>query len=276
MPPRADTRKPQILAPQASDWETNLEEIEVVKGRRTGLILLFLFALLAVAVIALGLAALSVLRGGDDTVAGEEEAASTTTTTAVETTLDPNRLDVVITEEPFICDGATRQFGELSGAAPNEEVAFSSPQSSGLSSGTADASGRLPIRWQCAPEQAGTTWELTATGVTSGKSVTFLVAGATASSSAAGSTELTVELVENPFRCDGESRVFGGLAGAEPGEEIAFSSPQATGLSPGTADDNGELDIRWQCVPDRVGTTWELTATGVTSGRSVTFTFTGS
>ncbi len=154
-------------------------------------------------------------------------------------------------------------------------MAFSSPQSPNLSPGTADANGVLPIRWVCDPEQAGTTWELTAAGVTSGKSVTFIFAGATTPTSAAP-TELTANLVENPFACNGEARIFGGLTGAEPGEEVTFTSPQATDIASGTADDEGALPIRWVCGPDKVGTTWEVTATGAGSGRSVTFSFTGS
>ncbi len=55
-PPATGAPKPQILAPQANEWETNMQEVEVVKSRRTGLVLLFLLAVLAVAVIALGLA----------------------------------------------------------------------------------------------------------------------------------------------------------------------------------------------------------------------------
>jgi hypothetical protein len=157
-----------------------------------------------------------------------------------------------------------------------------------LSSGTADGDGVLPIRWNCDPEQAGTVWELTAAGVTSGKSVTFIFAGALAADEATGTTtattgpstaaptELTVQLTENPFRCDGVTRVFGTLSGATPNEEILFSSPQSSGLSSGTAGEDGTLPIRWQCDADQAATVWELTATGATSGRSVTFSLTGS
>lgn len=283
--------KPHILAPQANEWATNQQEIEVVKSRRTGAVLLFLFALLGVAIIALGLAALSVFRGGDDLVAdpGTEAGADDTaggtdgtvdlsTTVPLAETPDPNALDVVLTEQPFVCDGGTRPFAQISGAAADEQVTFTSPQSPNILPGTADAAGELPIRWQCDPDQAGITWELTATGVTSGKSVTFIFAGAVdAGGTVVDSepTELMVVLTEDPFSCDGVSRVFGSLSGAEPGEQVGFSSPQASGILNGTAGDDGNLDIRWQCDADRVGTTWELTATGLTSGRTVTFSFSG-
>ena len=87
--------RPQILAPQANQWATDMEEVEVVKGRLTGLLLLFLLALLLVAVIALGLAAVSVLRGGDDVATDDGEnttdptsvaETSSTTETSVSTT----------------------------------------------------------------------------------------------------------------------------------------------------------------------------------------------
>jgi hypothetical protein len=296
---RRSKPKPQILAPQAAEWETNQQEIEVVKGSRAPMVLLFLLALLVVAALALFLALRSVLNDGDDpaeidaaTAAGGQASTeasadgdggsladqSTGTTTPVPTTvLDPTQFQITLLEEPFICDGGTRVFAQLAGAAANEEVSFTSPQSANIKSGTADAGGGLPIRWQCEPEQAGTTWELTATGVTSGKSATFIFAGANApATTTTAPPPLVIDLIENPFRCDGESRTFGGLTGASPGEQIAFSSPQATGILNGTADGDGATPIRWQCDPDQVGTVWELTATGVESGRSVTFSFTGS
>lgn len=300
-PPRdSGVPKPQILAPQANEWETNQQEVEVVKSRRTGLILLFILALLVVALIALGLAALSVFNGGDPLPEASTEAGTATegdetdavteqtieTTIPVETTIDPNLLDVTLIEQPFICDNGTREFASLAGATPSEEVAFSSPQTANLKSGMAGPDGTLPIRWSCAPDQAGTTWELTATGAISGKTVTFIFSGALAAEGTTPSTEagaapapageLTIDLIENPFVCNGETRIFGGLTGADPGEEIAFTSPQASGIKNGVADEAGDLDIRWSCDPDQAGTTWELTATGVTSGRATTVSFTGS
>lgn len=283
----------QILAPQANEWETNLQEVEVVKSSRFGLALLFLVGLLVVAVVALGLAARSVLSGGDDvattevddgtavtdestTDGGDTETEVTPTTAAAP---DPNGLLISLTEDPFICDGGVRPFANLSGAAPGEAVAFTSPQSSGILPGTAAADGSLTIRWQCDPEQIGTTWDITATGETSGKTVTFSFTGADSAGATAtipGPTELTVSLIESPFKCDGETRIFGGLTGAASDEEIAFTSPQASGLRNGQADADGALPIRWQCDAAQAGMTWELTATGVTSGRAVTFTFTGS
>jgi cytoskeletal protein RodZ len=299
-PNRPGTPKPQILAPQANEWADGFQEVEVVKSRRTGLVLLFLLALLVVILIALGLALLSVVRSGDDvpeatgtadsSIATEQDGTSdgdggdgtdgaATSLPVTETTVDPNALQLDVTEDPFICNGEARAFAQLSGAEPSEEITFVSPQSPDLRSAAADANGQLPIRWSCDPEQAGTTWELTAAGVTSGKSVTFIFAGAIAAEPTtvpgAPPAALNVVLNENPFACNSEVRVFGRLSGADPGEEIAFTSPQASDIGNGTADENGERPIRWSCGPERVGTSWDLTATGVTSGRTVTFSFSG-
>lgn len=294
--------RPVILANQADGWENNLQEMEVVRSNRTGLVLIFLLALLVVALVALGLAARSVFGGGgDDTTDAGEVADTTSTTLSTETTaplstttttapFDPaTQLRVTLAEDPFVCDSGTREFALIAGADPDEQVAFTSPQADGLRNGTADANGELPIRWQCEPTQAGTTWELTATGVTSGRTATFIFAGVSSaaddgsatpstgsSTTAVAPTELTFELIENPFVCNSETRVFAGISGAEPNESVAFSSPQSPGLRSGQADADGNLPIRWLCDPEQVGTMWELTATGETSGRTVTFTFTGA
>jgi hypothetical protein len=137
-------------------------------------------------------------------------------------------------------------------------------------------------------------WELTATGATSGRAVTLRFVGieAAAAEAPAGdgadgsadgtegdpsisSAAMIVSITENPFACNGEVRAFATLAGADPGEQVDFTSPQSSGLRSGTADADGNLPVRWSCDPDQVGTEWELTATGATSGRSVTFSFTG-
>lgn len=64
---------------------------------------------------------------------------------------------------------------------------------------------------------------------------------------------LTLSVSENPFRCDGESRSFGRLTGAAPGERIDFSSPRASGLLSGNADSSGALTLKWQCNPGEGG-----------------------
>ncbi len=101
----------------------------------------------------------------------------TTTTTAPTTTTVLGEFSVVLTENPFTCNGEVRVFGTLSGATPNGQISFTSPQASDIRSGTADETGSRPIRWSCTPDQAGMVWELTATDDSSGRSITFRLSG---------------------------------------------------------------------------------------------------
>ena len=89
------------------------------------------------------------------------------------------------------------------------------------------------------------------------------------------SATLSVSLTENPFVCDNGVRQFGTVSGAAAGERIDFASP-GLGLLPGTADGNGNLNIRWQCGPSEAGMSWTVSATGSSSGRTGSFTVTGA
>ncbi len=257
----------------------------------------FLIAAVAVAIIGAGYAGYTVLNNS-----GEDLEAATTTTTVdpalttttsstlpptTATTLPPG-LQVALLSNGFVCDGTVQNLGSLTGADPNEEIQFTSPQSSNIRPGQADELGNLSFRWVCDPGQVGTSWVITVTGATSGKNATFSFLGvATAEEAAAVTPEqagvvdtaeldpLQVTVTENPFNCDGEPRDFATLTGALPSAQIDFESAQATGLRPGTADADGNLTIRWQCLPDQAGTVWELTATEASTERSVSFTFIG-
>jgi hypothetical protein len=89
------------------------------------------------------------------------------------------RLTVTLTENPFRCDGQVRRLGYLSGAAPGERVAFSSPQLGTLRTGTAGGDGRVSLTWVCQPSNAGATWQVLGRGA-SGATVSFTVTGAPA------------------------------------------------------------------------------------------------
>ena len=257
----------------------------------------FIGAAILVALAAGAYAVYSVLQEADDsgdTAAGVVE--DTTTTTQLTTTTESTTTTVAagmqmqLVSDQFICNGAVTEFGLITGATPNEEIAFTSPQSPNLRAGEADENGRLPIRWSCTADQVGTVWELTATGAESTLSATTsftgvpegteLVEQATTTTEATTTTlgdpgEFTVVLTENPFTCDGGARVFGTLSGATPNGQISFSSPQASGISPGTADETGSRSMRWSCTPDQAETVWELTATDDATGRAVTFKLSG-
>jgi hypothetical protein len=89
----------------------------------------------------------------------------------------PEQLTVMLTEDPFRCDGGTREVGYVSGAAPGERVQFSSPQLGPLSTGTAGSDGRVPLNWVCQPSDAGTSWQIVGRGA-SGVTVSFTVTAA--------------------------------------------------------------------------------------------------
>lgn len=193
-------------------------------------------------------------------------------------------LVATLIEDPFVCDGGARPVATLSGFQALEVINFSSPEVSGsLRPGEADDNGDLQARWQCDADQAGTIWQVTATGRTSGRSVTLTITGGDSTDAVPdGSTEPpaavepTIELTENPFTCDGTTRGFGTIANLAPNEIVEFASPQSPNLKPGTADEEGRLAVRWSCGIDDSTTTWEITATGTTSQRSITFSLAGA
>lgn len=92
---------------------------------------------------------------------------------------------------------------------------------------------------------------------------------------APGTQSLSIQFHENPYRCDGGTRVFATVSGLQPGEPVTFSSPQVPGLTPGTGDGNGNQKLIWYCSPEEAGLAWTITATGSWSGRSVTFDVVG-
>ena len=179
---------------------------------------------------------------------------------------------VQVDEDPFVCDGGSRVFGSLSGFLADEVVNFSSPQASALKSGQANDAGDLPIRWSCEAADAETVWELTASGAQSGRTVSFTLTGA----AAPAAPDPTVAFIENPFRCDSATRPYASISGFAPREFVDFTSPQSENLRQGQADEEGALQIRWTCEASDIDRVWDVTATGATSQRSVSFQVTGA
>ncbi len=176
-----------------------------------------------------------------------------------------------IDEDPFLCDGGSRAFATLSGFLPGEAVEFSSPQATEMTTGRAGNDGSLPLQWTCGRDDADKVWELTATGVRSGRTITLTFTGA--APPPAPDPLVTVE--EDPFPCDGETRFVATITGFTPREFIDFTSAQADGLRQGQANETGTVRVRWTCGEADIGRQWEITATGATSGRSVSFGITG-
>ncbi len=90
--------------------------------------------------------------------------------------LDP---EVIYVENPFGCDGGTRQFATITNLVPREFVDFTSPQSEALRQGQADQNGALAVNWQCGAADIDMIWDITATGATSGRTASLQLVGGT-------------------------------------------------------------------------------------------------
>ncbi len=174
---------------------------------------------------------------------------------------------VQVNEDPFLCDDGSRVFATLSGFLPNETVNFVSPQASGLRDGHAGHSGDLPLRWTCGAADAGTVWELTATGSPSNRTVSFTMTG----SASPPAPDPVVTITENPFRCDDATRFFATISGFVSREFIDFTSPQVEHLRQGQAGEAGALQVRWTCGDVDIDRVWDITATGASSQLSASF-----
>ena len=83
---------------------------------------------------------------------------------------------------------------------------------------------------------------------------------------------ITFNWTENPFKCDGGTRIFGYFVGFSAGETVKYTSVAAaiTNVT-GTASASG-WDVQWYCTSV---SSWDLTATGQSSGRTHTITING-
>ncbi len=185
---------------------------------------------------------------------------------------DPGDIVVEIVEDPFVCDRGRRPVARLTNLTPNATLEFVvSPSDERLRPGEAGSDGSSKVFWQCDRRDEGTTWELTVTEATPARRSASFVFGSTTLES-----PVTIEIVEDPFVCDGAARRFAVVRNFVPREAIDFESPQSEAIRQGRADGNGSLAVRWSCTADQAGTVWEVTATGATSGASLSFTITGS
>jgi len=88
---------------------------------------------------------------------------------------DAQGLQVVIIEDPFVCDAIVRPLGTVSGFNPGEAVEFSAPELNGVfSRRSADAAGQVAMRWNCDRPR---TWNVTIRGTTSGRTASFVLTG---------------------------------------------------------------------------------------------------
>lgn len=185
-------------------------------------------------------------------------------------------INVELLEDPVICNRERWRVAVLSNLVPGVLVDFvASPSDSPLGARRADGNGSLDVYWQCHRSQADTVWTLEATEhvVTPAAAEQRTAKMVLTGSALPDPTMITV--VEEPFVCDGTSHDFAVLSNFVPGEYVDFTSPQSDAIRPGQADEVGELPVHWQCDPDEAGKRWEVTASGQTSGYSLTFTVTG-
>ena len=185
---------------------------------------------------------------------------------------EPGGIVVELLENPFVCDRGRRVVARLTNLTPNVALEFVvSPADEPLRPGRSDAAGTSRVFWQCDRRDDGTTWQLTTTeDAPTRRSVTFTFGATTLESPVA------IEVLEEPFVCDGATREFAVLRNFVSRETIDFESPQSDAIRSGIADGDGSLPVRWSCDADRIGTVWEVTATGATSGASLSFTITGA
>lgn len=101
--------------------------------------------------------------------------------------------------------------------------------------------------------------------------VAATLGGASPATAQAG---LFVNLTENPFVCDGGTRIIGTVSGLLAGEQVEFSAPELSGVfSQRTATAAGEVSMRWSCNAVK---TWSVTVRGLGSGAQASFTITGA
>ncbi len=185
---------------------------------------------------------------------------------------EPGDIVVDLVEDPFVCDRGRRPLARLSNLTPNAAVAFeATPPVAGLRTGQAEPDGTLPVFWQCDRRDAELAIELAVTEVTPDRRGTVVNFTTVATESS-----VAVEIIEEPFVCDDTTRQFAVIRGLISGEYVDFESAQSEAIRQGRVGQDGLLPLRWHCTADEAGTVWEVTATGRTSGESVSFTVTGA
>ncbi len=176
----------------------------------------------------------------------------------------------------LICDGTRQVVGVLSGANPYEPIDFDAPGSPMVLVGEAKADGTLAIYWTCPPSQGNRQWPVTARGMDSQRSVAFTVDGRLPPPPNEGG--IAVEVVENPFSCDGEERVLVELTNLTPNVEVNFEiTPESEPFVGSQADADGNLTLYWRCGDEQVRTAWQVEVVESTpEPRRATFLFAGT
>lgn len=185
---------------------------------------------------------------------------------------DERALDATLYRDTVVCDGTSQEAGVIDGLSPGERVRFAADQDGAAADPKARDDGTLPFGWRCRPGDVGRTWQVTVTAVDSDRTTTFQLGG----DPPADDLPLEVESAVTEIACDGRVLPLATIVNLFPFEEVAFtSSPSASDLRGGSADGAGRLDLRWQCDPADVGTTWNLTAEAAETGKTIAVRFVG-
>ncbi len=83
-------------------------------------------------------------------------------------TMTPNSISVV-------CSGSYVSIGRISGAGSNEVISFQVSSAAQFLPARSNTSGNYTVIWKCDPGEAGTQWNIVATGAMSGRSTSFTV-----------------------------------------------------------------------------------------------------
>ncbi len=194
------------------------------------------------------------------------------TRTTVASAIGSGTLRADVFNNGVFCDGTERKAAVIFEAEPGETIAFSSPMPVEVADGVADEQGTYQLLWSCEPNEASLSWDLTATGTVSNRSVTLRLIG---SYRDPGGRTLVFTPARRPLVCDGTSQVVGRLENAEPDEPVDFAAAGVESLRQGQADGTGTLTVNWRCDPEESATTWTVQAAGQRSGRVATFEITG-
>jgi eukaryotic-like serine/threonine-protein kinase len=87
-------------------------------------------------------------------------------------------LTAALTENPFGCDGVTREIGRISGAKAGETIDVATAPSLAVGPVIAGADGTALVRFQCQPTDSSQKWIFTVRGQSSKRSAQFAVSGA--------------------------------------------------------------------------------------------------
>ncbi|MEM9565307.1 MAG: hypothetical protein AAGA93_21980 [Actinomycetota bacterium] len=180
------------------------------------------------------------------------------------------------TGDDVVCDGVERPVGTIEQAEAGEPVELTSPMPVELGDLTSDDDGTATLVWSCEQAEAELRWDLVATGVDSGRTVRFSLAGAPVPVEAEPLVATFVDASgDGDVVCDGLANEVVVVTGFGPGESVELDADRRGGLVDGRADRQGAASVWWECRPGDVGQVWDVAITGRESDRTITVALAG-